>query len=110
MLQAQSQRTIEELPWLGNIPVLGALFRSNAFQNKETELVVIVTPYLVKPVPPGKKLKTPLDDSLAGNDLDFFLNGRAEIPKTTNNLIQNGQDFGPVGIAVPGAPDPNMNR
>ncbi len=41
-----------------------------------------MTPYLIKPVPPGKQLKTPLDTSLAGNDVDFFLNGQPEVPKT----------------------------
>jgi hypothetical protein len=41
-----------------------------------------VTPYLIKPVPPDKKLKTPLDTSLAGNDLDYFLNEQPEVPKT----------------------------
>jgi Flp pilus assembly secretin CpaC len=70
---------------VGSVPVIGALFRSASYQANETELVVLVTPYLVKPVPPGKKdpqLKTPLDTSLAGNDLDFFLNGQPEVPKT----------------------------
>jgi hypothetical protein len=38
--------------------------------------------YLIKPVPPSKKLKTPLDSSLAGNDLNYFLNGQPEVPKT----------------------------
>ena len=85
LLQADSTRLQDQLPWLGSVPVLGALFRSSQFQQNETELVVLVTPYLVKPVPPGKKdpqLKTPLDSSLAGNDLDFFLNGQPEVPKT----------------------------
>src|SRR6202040_2268516 len=63
-------------------PGLGALFRSAAYHANETELVVLVTPYLIKPVPPGKQLKTPLDSSLAGNDLDYFLNGQPEVPKT----------------------------
>jgi pilus assembly protein CpaC len=64
------------------VPIIGALFRSAAYQANETELVVLVTPYLIKPVPPGQKLKTPLDSSLAGNDLDYFLNGQPEVPKT----------------------------
>jgi pilus assembly protein CpaC len=82
LLQADSTRLQDQLPWLGSVPVLGALFRSSQFQQNETELVVLVTPYLIKPVPPGKQLKTPLDTSLAGNDLDFFLNGQPEVPKT----------------------------
>jgi hypothetical protein len=82
LLQADSTHHQDQLPWLGSVPVLGALFRSAAYQANETELVVLVTPYLIKPVPPGKQLKTPLDSSLAGNDLDYFLNGQPEVPKT----------------------------
>jgi pilus assembly protein CpaC len=82
LLQATSTRDQNQVPWLGSVPVIGALFRSAAYQANETELVVLVTPYLIKPVPPGQKLKTPLDTSLAGNDLDYFLNGQPEVPKT----------------------------
>jgi pilus assembly protein CpaC len=91
LLQANSTRQLDQLPWLGTVPVLGALFRSSDFQQGETELVVLVTPYLIKPVPPGKQLKTPLDTSLAGNDLDFFLNGRPEVAKTPPAFV-NGQE------------------
>jgi pilus assembly protein CpaC len=82
LLQADSTRNQDQVPWLGSVPILGALFRSAAYQANETELVVLVTPYLIKPVPPDKQLKTPLDSSLAGNDFDYFLNGQAEVPKT----------------------------
>jgi pilus assembly protein CpaC len=82
LLQDISTRLQDQVPWLGSVPVIGALFRSASYQANETELVVLVTPYLIKPVPPGQKLKTPLDTSLAGNDLDYFLNGQPEVPKT----------------------------
>jgi pilus assembly protein CpaC len=82
LLQDISTRLQDQVPWLGSVPVIGALFRSASYQANETELVVLVTPYLIKPVPPGQKLKTPLDTSLAGNDLDYFLNGQPEAPKT----------------------------
>jgi pilus assembly protein CpaC len=82
LLQASSTRDQNQVPWLGSVPVIGALFRSAAYQANETELVALVTPYLIKPVPPDKKLKTPLDTSLAGNDFDYFLNGHPEVPKT----------------------------
>jgi pilus assembly protein CpaC len=105
LLQANSTRTLDQLPWLGTIPVLGALFRSSQFQQNETELVVLVTPYLVKPVPPGKQLKTPLDTSLAGNDLDFFLYGRPEVPKTPPAFVDShGQVQSITGAIAPGAP------
>ncbi|MFZ2493796.1 MAG: type II and III secretion system protein family protein, partial [Thermoanaerobaculia bacterium] len=81
LLQSNSTRNQDQVPWLGSVPVLGALFRSSEYQAQETELVVIVTPHIIKPVPPDRKLKTPLDTQLAGNDLDLFLNGQAEVPK-----------------------------
>ncbi len=39
-----------QLPWIGDVPILGALFRSTRYERNETELVIIVTPYLVRPV------------------------------------------------------------
>ena len=54
LLQAQSTEDIAQLPWLGTLPVLGALFRSTNYQKGETDLVVIVTIHLVKPVPPAR--------------------------------------------------------
>jgi pilus assembly protein CpaC len=107
LLQADSTRLQDQLPWLGSVPVLGALFRSSSYQAKETELVVLVTPYLIKPVPPGKKLKTPLDSSLAGNDIDYFLNGQPEVPKTppfTSNPFGGAQSL--FGGIEPGPPAP----
>src|SRR5215831_1663326 len=50
LLQHTSEQHISKIPLLGDIPILGALFRSNRFQRNETELVIIVTPYLVNPV------------------------------------------------------------
>ena len=60
LFKATSQQNIKQIPGLGEIPLLGALFRSTSFQKGETELVIIVTPYLVTPGAPGK-FKTPLD-------------------------------------------------
>ena len=79
LLQLQSNRSIDQFPWLGSIPVLGALFRSTEFQERETELVVIVTPHLVKPAKPGELLATPLDTTLPANDVDLFVNGQLEL-------------------------------
>ena len=70
-----------QLPWIGQVPVLGALFRSASYQKSETDLVIIVTPHLVKPAIPGQPLETPLDQKVAGNDIDYFLLGRAEREK-----------------------------
>ena len=108
MLQAKSQRTVDALPWLGSVPMIGALFSSKEFQQDETELVVIVSPHLVHPLPPSAKLKTPLDTSLAGNDIDFFLQNRAEVPKTPPVYVTaSGAEQHVVGGLAPGdAPPP----
>jgi pilus assembly protein CpaC len=79
LLQSINQETQEQLPWLADVPVLGALFRSAAFERKETDLAIIVTPRLVKPARPGQRLKTPLDNTAPANDADLFLAGRQEV-------------------------------
>ncbi len=50
LIQNNAQNNLTKVPWLGDIPVLGALFRSTAFQRNETELVIVVTAYAVKPL------------------------------------------------------------
>jgi pilus assembly protein CpaC len=59
LLQNTANNSIDKAPLLGDIPILGALFRSTKFQKQETELVVIVTPYLVRPV--SGQMATPID-------------------------------------------------
>ena len=81
LLQNVNKVNQEQVPWLGDVPVLGALFASRSFQKNETDLAIIVTPRLVRPARPGDPIKTPLDDTLPGNDADFFLEGRAELPR-----------------------------
>jgi pilus assembly protein CpaC len=56
LLQTKNTRAISQVPWIGSVPVLGALFRSSDYQQQETDLVVIVTPHLVAPVVPGQRL------------------------------------------------------
>lgn len=73
----------EQLPWLGDVPVLGTLFRSASYQKNETDLAIIVTPRIVRPARPGDAIKTPLDNTLPANDADFFLMGKPEIPRET---------------------------
>lgn len=78
LLEKDNFRNQNQLPWVGNLPVIGALFRSSSFQKNETDLVIIITPRLVKPVAPGNRLLTPLDKSVETNDMEFFLKGRLE--------------------------------
>ncbi|NGZ86501.1 type II and III secretion system protein family protein [Duganella aceris] len=68
--------SIKAFPGLGEIPVLGALFRSSDFQSDRTELVFIVTPHLARPLPPNHKL--PTDTYSEPNRFDFFLRGKLE--------------------------------
>ena len=80
LLQSAQINNQSQLPWIGQVPVLGTLLRSAAFQKKETDLVIIVTPRLVKPRRPGDALPaTPLDGKLPANDREFFIGGRSEI-------------------------------
>jgi pilus assembly protein CpaC len=50
LLRNNNQNTADKAPFLGDLPIIGALFRSKGFRRNETELVIVVTPYLVKPV------------------------------------------------------------
>jgi pilus assembly protein CpaC len=81
LLQSQGQSAISQLPWVGDIPVLGALFRSASYQKNETDLAIIVTPRLVRPARPGDPIATPLDGSLPPNDADLFLLGKIDVSK-----------------------------
>lgn len=101
LLQTRHSRNVDQIPWLGDIPVLGALFRSTDFQKNETELVVIVTPRLVLPVPPGIALKTPLDNLAPSNDAELVLLGQLEVTKEQLHLIETGGNVrGPFGHMI----------
>lgn len=69
LLQNNHNNSISQAPGLGDVPVLGALFRSNGFQRDETELVIVITPYLVKPVN-ANEIVLPTDGYKAPSDLD----------------------------------------
>ncbi|MGE3145988.1 MAG: type II and III secretion system protein family protein [Pseudorhodoplanes sp.] len=86
LLQSQGKTAQQQLPWLGDIPVLGALFRSAAYQKDETDLAIIVTPRLVRPAAPGDVIRTPLDSTQPPNDVDLFLMGKPEITQEMAKL------------------------
>ena len=77
LLQSDFQDQVRQVPGIGDVPVLGALFRSSQFQRRETELVIIVTPRLVKPVAAGT-LAAPTDTFRAPSNLELFLFGEVE--------------------------------
>jgi pilus assembly protein CpaC len=109
LLQTRNQENISQLPWIGSVPVLGALFRSSSYQQQETDLVIIVTPRLVAPAAPGQQLASPLDSRLPANDVDFFLNGQMEVKKRYNDYVNSGGDIkGPYGHII--APDVRLSE
>ncbi len=75
LLKNDGSNNVEKFPGLGDLPVLGTLFRSNRFQNNQTELVILVTPYLVNPVSDPKKMQTPADGYIPPSDLQRLLLG-----------------------------------
>jgi pilus assembly protein CpaC len=77
LIRKDFQDTIRQVPLLGSLPIIGTLFRSTGFQHEETELVIIVTPRLVRPVPAGT-LKAPTDRVGPPNEADLLLNGRTD--------------------------------
>jgi pilus assembly protein CpaC len=72
LMKNSSQNAIRKLPGAGDVPILGALFRSTSFQKGETELVIVVTPYLVNPVN-ASDIKLPTDGYSAPNELQRIL-------------------------------------
>ena len=97
LLQNNLSTAQQQLPWLGDVPVLGALFSSKSYQKNETDLIIIVTPHLVNPTRPGDDVRTPLDNTLPANDLDFFLKNKPEVLRTE---VRGGAamiERGPIG-------------
>jgi pilus assembly protein CpaC len=92
LLQSINTADQKQLPWLADVPVLGALARSASYQKKETDLVIIVTPRLVRPARPGDVLRTPLDTSKPANDAEFFLLGQAEMTVPMDRRLKGRSD------------------
>lgn len=101
LLNNESQSAIEKTPGVGDLPILGALFRSNSFRKNETELVIVVTPYLVNPVD-AKDIKLPTDG--------------LQTPDLAQQILANKSTDGESGTARPGptsgpdkAPQPDVS-
>jgi pilus assembly protein CpaC len=112
LLRNVSTNTINRTPFLGNLPVIGALFRSNGFRRAETELVIVVTPYLVQPVS-ANRIALPTDGFRAANDGQQLLLGQTHSGRTGEQ--RPGPTTAPAEIVRPGmavgeaapAPDPS---
>ena len=70
---------VSKFPGLGSLPVIGSLFRSQDFVKGQTELVILVTPRLARPIDPSR-LRLPTDGYREPSDTDFFLRGRLQAP------------------------------
>ena len=91
LLQDTTNQTVSALPALGELPILGALFRSDSFLRQQTELVIIVTPYIMRPVNDPTALKLPTDGFRPPNDIERIL-----------LLRQTGIGTAEAGVRVPG--------
>lgn len=100
LLQSQTKETLDSLPGLQQVPILGALLRSRDFQNNETELVIIVTPYLVKPGRPAD-FATPADGLRIASDVETNLLGRINTGFGKTAAATAGKTYqGPYGHVV----------
>jgi pilus assembly protein CpaC len=98
LLQSDNSRNVEQVPWLGQVPILGTLFRSAGFQRRETDLVILVTPRLVRPVAPNEQLVSPLDGTRSSNDVELFMYGMLEVDRPLIRRFREGDGVvGPYG-------------
>jgi pilus assembly protein CpaC len=99
LMQHETKQVIDGFPGLKDMPVLGALFRSRDFQNDETELVVLVTAYLVTPTTEAA-LAAPTDGFVAPTDPETLLLGRLNAVYTKSDKPLKPEASAPVGFVV----------
>jgi pilus assembly protein CpaC len=114
LLRNNNTNSIDRAPFLGNIPIIGALFRSTRYQRAETELVIIVTPYLVRPVSNPNQIAMPTDGFRSPDEAQRLLIGQGNAGVSGES--RPGASVGPgrtvtpgvgtVGAASPVAPTP----
>jgi pilus assembly protein CpaC len=101
LLSDRVRSTVSKFPGLGDLPVLGTLFRSTSYRREETELLVVVTAHLV--TPQGEKPYMPAEDQLADpSDLELFLIGSIESKEEADPKLhphKRARPSGPVGFA-----------
>ena len=105
LLRDQVREIVSKFPVLGDIPILGALFRSSQFQKNETELIIVVTPHLVVPTT-ETKLPLPTERFIEPDDFDFYVMGRMQSagpplrPRGARPIPEEHLE-GPVGHVMP---------
>ena len=88
LISDKLRENVNKFPGLGDIPGLGALFRSSKFLNQQTELVIFVTPRLAKPVL-AQNAQLPTDSFVPPDDVDFYVLGRTESRKVRNRWLKD---------------------
>jgi pilus assembly protein CpaC len=99
LLNEKVRESVSKFPFLGDIPIIGVLFRSTSFVKNETELVIIVTPHLVKPLD-AKKQTLPTDYFIEPNDAEFYLEGLLEGREKTPGATPKGAFQGNFGHSL----------
>ncbi|MGI9371197.1 MAG: type II and III secretion system protein family protein [Hyphomicrobiales bacterium] len=99
LISERLRQDINGIPGMKDVPVLGTLFRSRDYQRNETELVVMVTPVIVKPVAEGQ-LATPLDRFIDPSDVDTILFGRLNAVYGTDSKAPAGTYHGEIGYII----------
>jgi pilus assembly protein CpaC len=77
LLSEKVREEVQKFPGLGDVPVLGYLFKSQQWLNEETELVIFVTPHLAQPVA-NDLVRLPTDAFIEPNDIEYYIMGRME--------------------------------
>ncbi len=100
LIQEETRQNLDGVPGVQNLPVLGALFRSRDFENRETELVIIVTPYLVDPINQNEAA-TPADGYVRTSELESFFLGNINRAYAVPGAQTEGRSWsGPVGFLI----------
>lgn len=99
LFQNNASSNVQRFPWLGDIPIFGALFRSSSFTHNESELVIIVTPYIVRPVSRGGDLSVPTDGLSFANELEQAVYGRI-LHKAATVDVARPHLAGPAGFML----------
>lgn len=105
LLQNDFSDSIRSVPFLGDLPIIGALFRSTQYQKGETELVIVVTPHLVNPAAGPEHLALPTDNFVPPDEFSLFMMGRTE--GWTSGKPQRKPDA-EEGAIISSAPQPRQ--
>jgi pilus assembly protein CpaC len=103
IFQNTMRDSINKFPWLGDLPVLGQLFRSQNYAHDNTELLILATPYVATPINDVKKIKTPIGDARIPSDVNWVLYGQnVQSPLRPVSIRGVGTEslVGPIGFSL----------